>query len=232
MKKKGISLDTADPKQSKKIRKHRQGRCGFVRHEGLCRHKHGRCRSRRQGHQGGRVSLFPEQDGDSLFYLLDVRGSGSGKPRKVVERTSTGTVEKIRFIIFRHIDHYATHEYAAKTLLNEAYCLPPKYFRQVKEREKHYFGIVARVLSEYLGSRAEQGYCHGAHIYPVRHDELDLLLVRPEKTSQAEGVVQPHLRNFRKRGKRGDALKERWSCACSQGPQSWGGEISGGAGGA
>ncbi len=65
-------------------------------------------------------------------------------------------VEKIRFIIFRHIKHYSTHEYGAKTLLNEAYCLPSRYYKQVKERERHYLQIVTRVLSEYVGLRAEK----------------------------------------------------------------------------
>jgi AcrR family transcriptional regulator len=76
-----------------------------------------------------------------------------------LEESLTGideSVEKIKFIIFRHIEHYATHEYAAKTLLNEAYCLPSKYFKQVKEREKQYLRIVTRVLSEYHGPRAEK----------------------------------------------------------------------------
>jgi AcrR family transcriptional regulator len=64
--------------------------------------------------------------------------------------------EKIKFIIFRHIKHYSTHEYGAKTLLHEAYCLPSKYYKQVKEREGQYLQIVTRVLSEYLGPRPKK----------------------------------------------------------------------------
>lgn len=67
-----------------------------------------------------------------------------------------GRDEKTKFIIFRHIEHYATHTSAAKTLLNEAYNLPPRYFHEVKAREKKYFDIVARVLSEYLGVRRKK----------------------------------------------------------------------------
>lgn len=66
------------------------------------------------------------------------------------------SAEKIKFIIFRHIDHYATHASAAKTLLNEAYNLPPRYFREVKAREKRYFAILYRVLSKYLGVQGEK----------------------------------------------------------------------------
>ena len=48
------------------------------------------------------------------------------------------STEKIRFIIFRHIEHYSMYEYSAKTLLNESYCLPTRYFKQVKSREREY----------------------------------------------------------------------------------------------
>ena len=65
-------------------------------------------------------------------------------------------VEKVRLVVFRHIDHYAAHASAAKTLLNEAYNLPPRHFREVKAIEKKYFDIVARVLSEYLKGRIEK----------------------------------------------------------------------------
>jgi AcrR family transcriptional regulator len=58
------------------------------------------------------------------------------------------TEKKIEFIIFRHIEHYSTHVFAAKTLLNEAYNLPTRYFREVKDREKRYFSIVSEVLSQ------------------------------------------------------------------------------------
>ena len=66
------------------------------------------------------------------------------------------TAVKVRFIIFRHINHYTTHMYAARTLLNEAYNLPIRYFKEVKEREKRYFGIVSGVLSQYPSARGRK----------------------------------------------------------------------------
>ncbi len=62
------------------------------------------------------------------------------------------TAGKIRFIIFRHIEHFTAHMFAAKTLLNEAYNLPLRYFKEVKEREKRYYAIVTGILSEYPGA--------------------------------------------------------------------------------
>lgn len=66
------------------------------------------------------------------------------------------TIEKVKFIIFRHINHYTMHSSAAKTLLNEAYNLPPQYRKQVKTMERKYFEIVAQVLSEYPKFRSKK----------------------------------------------------------------------------
>ena len=57
------------------------------------------------------------------------------------------TNEKIKFIIFRHIEHYTTHVFSAKTLLHEASNLPPHYFKKVKALERRYYEIVAQVMS-------------------------------------------------------------------------------------
>ena len=65
-------------------------------------------------------------------------------------------LDQIRYIISRHINHYASHAHAAKTLLNEAYNLPPRYFKKVKETERGYYRIVAGVLSCYLGPKVEK----------------------------------------------------------------------------
>ena len=62
-----------------------------------------------------------------------------------------GGLEKLRHIISRHVSHYTAHAHAAKTLLNEAYNLPPKHFKKVKETERRYYRIVTDVLSEFLG---------------------------------------------------------------------------------
>lgn len=73
-----------------------------------------------------------------------------------------GGLERVRHIISRHVNHYTVHAHAAKTLLNEAYNLPPKHFKKVKEAERRYYRIVADVLSEFLGPR-------------VRKDEVTVL---------------------------------------------------------
>jgi AcrR family transcriptional regulator len=58
------------------------------------------------------------------------------------------TLEKIRYIIDHHINHYTTNTFAAKTLIKEAYSLPKKYLKQVKAMERQYFEITANVISQ------------------------------------------------------------------------------------
>jgi AcrR family transcriptional regulator len=61
-------------------------------------------------------------------------------------------VKKIRFIIFRHIEHYKEDRHAAKTLLNEVYNLGPQPLKEIKAKERRYFQIVRGVLSQWLGT--------------------------------------------------------------------------------
>ena len=65
--------------------------------------------------------------------------------------------EKIRFIVSHHVDHYARHAPAAKTLLHEAYNLPPRYLKEVRGRERRYFEIVSAVIAEFTGGSPSKG---------------------------------------------------------------------------
>ena len=153
MKRRGIRFDTADPIQTRKILKIAKVAAELFGTKGYLETSMDDIAAVAKVTKGGVYHYFRSK-GEILYFIcstyvdLDLEN---------LEQSLAGieeTVEKIKFIIFRHIDHYTTHEYGAKTLLNEAYCLPAKYYRQVKEREKQYFDIVARVLSEYLGPRA------------------------------------------------------------------------------
>jgi AcrR family transcriptional regulator len=155
MKKKGISLDTADPKQSKKIRNIAKVAADLFSTKGYVDTSVDDIAAAARVTKGGVYHYFRSKT-EILYFIcstyVDLDLENLEKSLSAIQES----VEKIRFIVFRHIDHYTTHEYAAKTLLNEAYCLPPKHFAKVKSREKNYFRIVAGVLSEYLGSRADK----------------------------------------------------------------------------
>jgi hypothetical protein len=107
-----------------------------------------------QGHQG--VTITSGSKTEILYFICSTYVDLDLENLEQSLSAIKGRAEKTKFIIFRHIDHYATHTSAAKTLLNEAYNLPPRYFREVKSREKKYFDIVAKVLSEYLGVRRKK----------------------------------------------------------------------------
>jgi AcrR family transcriptional regulator len=155
MKTRGIRFDTAHPKHSKKIMKIAKIAAELFGTKGYLETSMDNIAAVAKVTKGGVYHYFRSKT-EVLYFIcskyvdLDLEN---------LEESLAGIedpIEKIKFIIFRHIKHYATYEYGAKTLLNEAYCLPSKYYKQVKERERQYFEIVTRVLSEYLGSRAEK----------------------------------------------------------------------------
>lgn len=155
MRKKGIRFDTADPRQSKRIMKIAEVAAELFGRKGYLETSMDDVAAAAKVTKGGVYHYFRSKT-EILYFICSAYVDLDLENLEQSLTEIDETVEKIKFIIFRHIDHYAMHEYAAKTLLNEAYCLPPKYFKQVKEREKRYFRVVARVLSEYLGPRAEK----------------------------------------------------------------------------
>jgi AcrR family transcriptional regulator len=155
MRRKGIRFDTADPRQSRRIMKIAGGAAELFGTKGYLETSMDDIAAAAGVTKGGVYHYF----GSKTEILYFICSTYVDIDLENLEQSLTGIqkgVEKIKFITFRHIEHYAAHEYAAKTLLNEAYCLPPKYFKQVKEREKQYFRIVTRVLSEYLGPKAKK----------------------------------------------------------------------------
>ncbi len=64
---------------------------------------------------------------------------------------------RIQFIISRHLGLYMKYMAEAKTLFYEKHLLSPKYFRIIAEKEKKYFEILVKVLSEfYAGKLAKE----------------------------------------------------------------------------
>jgi TetR/AcrR family transcriptional regulator, cholesterol catabolism regulator len=104
--------------------------------------------------KGGMYHYFSSKD-DLLYFVL------SGFMNLVLENVEQelegieSPVEKIRFIVFRHVKIYTEHMYSARTLLNEAHSLSAPRFKEVKSKEREYFAIIARILSSYLGPRVD-----------------------------------------------------------------------------
>lgn len=57
-------------------------------------------------------------------------------------------LDKIRYIIRRHIQFYCDHTALAKTLMHDAHCLPGNYFKLIAKKEQVYFQIVAGALAK------------------------------------------------------------------------------------
>lgn len=68
-------------------------------------------------------------------------------------KKETDPYSKINLIITRHIKIFTKYTYEAKTTLHEARLLPPKYFKKYAKKERDYYRIVAKVISNLLGNR-------------------------------------------------------------------------------
>ena len=58
---------------------------------------------------------------------------------------------KIRRVIRRHVDLYASHIHESKVLLKEAGALPPAKLQPILDKERRYYEILSGMLQAYLG---------------------------------------------------------------------------------
>ena len=95
--------------------------------------------------KGGIYHYFSSKD-EILFFILDRYMNLVLQDLEHDLEGIEATREKIQYIISRHIRLYTKNPAEAKTLLNEKYCLPPKYRRKIDRKERQYFQIVRKVL--------------------------------------------------------------------------------------
>jgi len=155
LRKRRISIEKANPKQTKRIYAIAKVSTQLFSTKSYIETSMDDIAAAAKVTKGGVYHYFPSKT-EILYFIcstyvdLDLEG---------LEQSLSGfqkSAEKIKFIVFRHINHYATHATAAKTLLNEAYNLPPKYLREVRARERRYFEIVSGVISEFLGTKSRK----------------------------------------------------------------------------
>lgn len=65
-------------------------------------------------------------------------------------------LEKVKKLIFRHVELYPKYVAEAKTLFHEVQNLPPKYFNKIVAKEREYHRITANVLANYFGSSLDK----------------------------------------------------------------------------
>ncbi len=101
--------------------------------------------------KGGIFHYFSTKDEILCFILnnyMDLVLEGLEEDLKKIGDNSS----RLRFFISRHIELYEKNTAESRTLLHEAHNLPPRHFKILAEKEKKYFGTVANLLSDYLGS--------------------------------------------------------------------------------
>jgi len=153
--KKGINFNKADPKQIKRINAIAKVSAQLFADKGYLETSMADIAAAARVTKGGIYHYFGSKT-DILYFICSTYVDLDLENLEHSLSNIETTAEKIKFIIFRHIGHYTTHVYAAKTLLNEAYNLPVRHYKEVKAREKRYFGIVSGVLSRCPSGRGRK----------------------------------------------------------------------------
>lgn len=98
-------------------------------------------------------------------------------------------LQRVRGLIFQHIDQYPKYLDEAKILFHEVQNLPPKYYKKIIEKERKYNHITHNVLAEYFGPSMKKnqvtamtfillGMCNSIYAYNPENP------VSPKKMSQ------------------------------------------------
>ena len=106
--------------------------------------------------KGGIYYYFSSKDEILYFVLWNYMDTVVGtleEELKMIKDSSS----KIRFIISRHIRLYIENKSEAKTLLHEATLLPKRNFQIIADKERKYFEIVSKVVSELFKKSLSQG---------------------------------------------------------------------------
>jgi len=101
--------------------------------------------------KGGIYHYFPSKT-ELLYFILDNFMNNVLENLQEELDGLDDKLEKVRRLIFRHVELYPKKMAEAKTLFHEVQNLPPKSFRKIVAREREYYHIAAQVLSEYFGA--------------------------------------------------------------------------------
>jgi AcrR family transcriptional regulator len=99
--------------------------------------------------KGGIFHYFSSKD-EILYFILNnhmdlILGGLADELLKI-----TGSIEKIKFLIWRHIEIYTKNIPESRTLLQQGHLLRTEY-KTIAEKERRYYQIVASVLSDVWG---------------------------------------------------------------------------------
>jgi hypothetical protein len=105
--------------------------------------------------KGGIYHYFSSKT-EILYYILDkFMDLVLNDVQKEIDSADSG-LEKVRKLIFHHVELYPNRMPEAKTLFHEVQNLPPKLFNKIIAKEREYSRITSIVLSEYFGSSVDK----------------------------------------------------------------------------
>ncbi|MBU2498485.1 MAG: TetR/AcrR family transcriptional regulator [Proteobacteria bacterium] len=104
--------------------------------------------------KGGLYHYFSSKD-EILFFLLDNYMDLVLEDLESQLQAFRDSTLKMQFIIERHLDLYSNHIAEARTLLHDAHCLSSKHHKQIADKERAYYRIVTKVLSEFFESSGD-----------------------------------------------------------------------------
>lgn len=105
--------------------------------------------------KGGIYHYFPSKT-ELLYYILDNFMEIVLKDLKEEIDKIDNSLEKVKRLIFRHVELYPKHMDEARTLFHEVQNLPPESFKKLITKEREYYRITADVLSGFFGSSVDK----------------------------------------------------------------------------
>ncbi len=140
--------------------------------------------------KGGIYHYFSSK-AEVLYFVLDNFMDVVLKELREELDKNDNKLERVRRLIFRHVDQYPKYLYEAKILFHEVQNLPTKYYKKIIEKEREYNRITHNVLAEYFGPSMKKnqvtamtfillGMCNSIYAYnpenPVSSKEMSQMI--------------------------------------------------------
>jgi hypothetical protein len=140
--------------------------------------------------QGGIYHYFSLKQEVLYFYTGIISWTWSEDLQENINKFDDG-LEKVKGLIFRHIDQYPKYTSEARTLFHEVQNLPPKYYKKIIAKEREYNRITHNVLADYFGPSMKKnqvtaitfillGMCNSVYGYnpenPVSSEQMSQMI--------------------------------------------------------
>jgi TetR/AcrR family transcriptional regulator, cholesterol catabolism regulator len=140
--------------------------------------------------KGGIYHYFSSKT-EVLYFILDNFMDLVLKQLQTEVDKYDNELERVRGLIFCHVDQYPKNLAEAKTLFHEVQNLPPKYYKGIIAKEREYNRLTHNVLSEYFGPSMKKnqvtamtfillGMCNSIYAYnpenPVSPKQMSQLI--------------------------------------------------------